>query len=198
MFNWTLGNKNQWNLNRNLYIFIQENAFENVVWKMAAILSLPQCVNLTTRVVCSWGCDLLGGLVSIVPADALAPCISRALRAVVLTVCILVFHEGESHQLVQYMCQLRIEMIENDKYIPFCPSKQFCIWPIIIWKCMGTYSDCGFSCPGAKAPGHQHPQHWHYIHCIRSASYRNITSVGNNIRKWNHILGKKMTQLLKG
>ena len=26
------------------YIFIQENAFENIVWKMAAILSLPQCV----------------------------------------------------------------------------------------------------------------------------------------------------------
>ena len=43
--NWTLGNKFQWNLNRNLNIFIQENAFENVVWKMAAMLSRPQCVN---------------------------------------------------------------------------------------------------------------------------------------------------------
>ena len=42
--NWTLGNKLQWNLNRNLNIFIEENAFENV-WKMAAILSRPQCVN---------------------------------------------------------------------------------------------------------------------------------------------------------
>ena len=42
--NRTLGNKLQWNLNRNLYIFIQENAFENVVWKMAAIMSRPQCV----------------------------------------------------------------------------------------------------------------------------------------------------------
>ena len=42
---WTLGNKLQWNRNRNLSIFIQENAFENVVWKMAAILSRPQCVN---------------------------------------------------------------------------------------------------------------------------------------------------------
>ena len=30
--NWTLRNKLQWNLNRNLYIFIQENTFENV-WK---------------------------------------------------------------------------------------------------------------------------------------------------------------------
>ena len=37
-------NRLQWNVNRNLYIFIQENPFENVVWKMAAILSRPQCV----------------------------------------------------------------------------------------------------------------------------------------------------------
>ena len=44
--NWTLGNKLQWNLNRNLNIFIKENAFENVVWKMAAILSRPQCANI--------------------------------------------------------------------------------------------------------------------------------------------------------
>ena len=26
------------------YLLTQENAFENVVWKMAAILSRPQCV----------------------------------------------------------------------------------------------------------------------------------------------------------
>ena len=36
--NCTLGNKLQWNLNRNSCIFIQENAFENVVCKMAATL----------------------------------------------------------------------------------------------------------------------------------------------------------------
>ena len=39
------GNKLQWNFNRNSYIFIPENTFQNVVWKMAAILSGPQCVN---------------------------------------------------------------------------------------------------------------------------------------------------------
>ena len=33
-----------WNFNRNSYIFIQENAFENVVWEMTAILSQLQCV----------------------------------------------------------------------------------------------------------------------------------------------------------
>ena len=32
--------------NRNSYICIQENAFENVVWKMAIILSGPQWVNM--------------------------------------------------------------------------------------------------------------------------------------------------------
>ena len=42
--NWTIRNERQWNCNRNSYIFIQENPFENVVWKMAAILSRPQCV----------------------------------------------------------------------------------------------------------------------------------------------------------
>ena len=28
---------NQWNFNQNSYIFIEENAFQNVVWKMATI-----------------------------------------------------------------------------------------------------------------------------------------------------------------
>ena len=41
---WTLGNTLQWNLNRIIYMFIQENKFEKVVWKMAAIYSQPQCV----------------------------------------------------------------------------------------------------------------------------------------------------------
>ena len=41
-----LRNKIQWNDNCNLFIFIQENAFEYVVCEMAAILSQPQYVNL--------------------------------------------------------------------------------------------------------------------------------------------------------
>ena len=36
-----------WNFNRNSYIFILENRFENV-WKMAAILSRSQCVKIDT------------------------------------------------------------------------------------------------------------------------------------------------------
>ena len=50
--NLTLGNKLQWNLNRNQYIFIQENAFENVVWKMAAI-----CLGLNVLNKCNNFCD---------------------------------------------------------------------------------------------------------------------------------------------
>ena len=42
--NWNLRNKFQWNHKQNSNIFIQENAFENVVWKMTAMLSWPQCV----------------------------------------------------------------------------------------------------------------------------------------------------------
>ena len=45
--NWNLRNKLLWNSYRNSYIFIQENAFENVVCKMVAILSRHQCVNIT-------------------------------------------------------------------------------------------------------------------------------------------------------
>ena len=49
--NWTLGNKLQWNFNRNSNIFIQENAFERVVCEMAAILSRPQWVKIGHRIV---------------------------------------------------------------------------------------------------------------------------------------------------
>ena len=37
------------NSNRNKTIFIEENEFENVVCKMATILSGPQCVNENTQ-----------------------------------------------------------------------------------------------------------------------------------------------------
>ena len=43
--NWNLRNKFQSNLKWNSYIFIQENAFPNVVCEMAAILCRPQWVN---------------------------------------------------------------------------------------------------------------------------------------------------------
>ena len=42
--NLTFRNKLQWNFNRNSKIFIQENAFENVVCEMVSISSRPQWV----------------------------------------------------------------------------------------------------------------------------------------------------------
>ena len=42
--NWTLGNKLQWNFNRNSNIFIEENTFENVVCEMASLfISASMC-----------------------------------------------------------------------------------------------------------------------------------------------------------
>ena len=42
---WTLRNKLQWNFNRNSYFFVQDNAFQNTVYKMTIILSWLQFVN---------------------------------------------------------------------------------------------------------------------------------------------------------
>ena len=51
--NWTLRNKLQWNFIINSYVFIQENAFENGIWKMVAILSWIQCVNVHSQTLLS-------------------------------------------------------------------------------------------------------------------------------------------------
>ena len=45
--NWTLENKLQWNSNQNTKIFIQGNAFENVVCETAVILSRGRWVKIT-------------------------------------------------------------------------------------------------------------------------------------------------------
>ena len=63
--NWNLGNKLQWNLKGKSYIFIQENAFENVVGEIVAFLSWPQCVDgirntgsiTTNKQLIYWGLD---------------------------------------------------------------------------------------------------------------------------------------------
>ena len=48
LFIHTLGTNfsEKWNIKRNACIFIQENAFKNIICKMAAILSRPQCVKI--------------------------------------------------------------------------------------------------------------------------------------------------------
>ena len=43
--NWSLRNELKWNLNQNKKNFVNENAFENVVYEMAATLSREKWVN---------------------------------------------------------------------------------------------------------------------------------------------------------
>ena len=45
--NWILRNKLSWNLNRNTNIFFQNNVSEISVCRIAAILFMPQCANLS-------------------------------------------------------------------------------------------------------------------------------------------------------
>ena len=47
--NWTFRNKLQWNLNRNTKLSIQENAYDNIVCEMAAILSSRTWVNMSVE-----------------------------------------------------------------------------------------------------------------------------------------------------
>ena len=51
-------NKFQWIFNRNLYIFISENTFENVVCEIAPILSRCQC-DSSTKINFTWLCLLI-------------------------------------------------------------------------------------------------------------------------------------------
>ena len=51
---WTLGNKPQWNFNHNTKLFIQENASENIVCEMAAILSRGRGVKTGLLLFTSW------------------------------------------------------------------------------------------------------------------------------------------------
>ena len=45
IINWTLRKKLQRNFYQNSYIFIQENAFENIACETKSVLSQPQCVD---------------------------------------------------------------------------------------------------------------------------------------------------------
>ena len=60
--NWALWNKLQRNFIRNSYIYIHENAFENVVWKMAAILPRPRCVEMN---LCFWSSNATDAILDI-------------------------------------------------------------------------------------------------------------------------------------
>ena len=84
----------QWNLNRNQYIFFHENATENVVWKMTAILSQPRYVK------CS------GFINSLCPSDAIWCHRSGSTLAQVMACCLM----APSHYLNQ--CWLIISEVQ--------------------------------------------------------------------------------------
>ena len=48
----SLGRKIHCNLNQTTAIFLQENVFENVVYKIAEIVFRPQCDELLTPICC--------------------------------------------------------------------------------------------------------------------------------------------------
>ena len=52
IINWTLRNKCQWNFNRNSYIFIQENVFENVIWTFCLGLYVLKSLHVCPTYIC--------------------------------------------------------------------------------------------------------------------------------------------------
>ena len=46
-------NRSQWNFDGNSHAVIDENAFENAICKMAAMLSEPQCINPLAKLGCN-------------------------------------------------------------------------------------------------------------------------------------------------
>ena len=136
--NWTIRNKLQWNFNQNHNIFFQENAFESVVWKTAAILSRPQCVKGLTcgcmqqSTTYRWTGKLYGAGITLMI------------------------------NLKQTSWWLKINLQEK---LSNLLSLNLWLW---ICECLamsynsqpGCYHD-GCWCPGAKsAPGHQQPACW--------------------------------------
>ena len=67
---WILSSKFQWNSNRNSNIFIEENMYENIVCKMVAILSRPQCVNKGC-IILSSSRQLVGIVIQMLPPNAI-------------------------------------------------------------------------------------------------------------------------------
>ena len=60
--NWTLRNKRQWNFNQNTKLFIHENASENIIFEMAAILSwgrwVVECQVVDCSLIIGTGCPV--------------------------------------------------------------------------------------------------------------------------------------------
>ena len=125
--NWTIENKLQWNLSRNLYVFIQENASENVVCELAFILSRSQCVKYTKHCqdtppptlnhLWSRACTLPGLVLESYPIDVIMTTMSTQITS--LTVVYSTFYSDVDQRKHQSSASLAfVRGIHRDRWIP--------------------------------------------------------------------------------
>ena len=108
---WTFGKKLQWNFNQNWYIFIEENAFENAVCEMAAMLSQPQYVN------------------SLWPSDAIWRQRSQSTLAKVMACCY------GTKPLPEPMLTVRLSVKSSDIHIrAISQFSQKTVWKLHVWN----------------------------------------------------------------
>ena len=102
---WTLRNKLQWNFNQNTKLFIDENASENIVCKMAAILSRERWVNNSCHQIRCYIMWIIMDFNSLRPGDAIWRHRSGSTLAQVMAWCL----AAPSHYLNQ--CWLIISKV---------------------------------------------------------------------------------------
>ena len=149
--NFSLRNKFQWNFNRNSSIFIQENAFENVVCQMASILSRPQWVKHWFRKWLIWT------------------------NAGILLIWLIGTNFNEMLTKIHTFSFKKMDLkMSSGKLRPLCLGLNVLLSlnPYTLGNAWVRSQHCGYWCPGAKAPGHQYPQCWLNIHCIGPVSYK--------------------------
>ena len=120
--NSTLRNKLQWNFNRNQYIFIEGNALENVVCKMASISSRRQWVNYSVV-----GTGILDNQFHAVAAEAPASGFARGSASMALNIQdkqITFFYQEGLHCLVSYPFWETIENADTFLCVTKCIFKK--------------------------------------------------------------------------
>ena len=137
---------------------IQENAFENVVWKMSAILSRPQCVNIT-KDVCLPVCILSQGNRKYHNQNTWVRCFAQWTHSSRKTshTCFVFnplrgkFFRGNINIYFHFVSFLRIDMTQVLKILPQVRegpiySVYSISWLLMTWR--------------RKEPGHQQPWYW--------------------------------------
>ena len=85
-----------------------------------------------------------------------------------------------------FLCQFNVQKWYKEKYTPIFPKNNL-TQNGLIFKRLPTrgciFNTPSYWCPSAKTTGHPYPQCCLNIHCDGSVTYRNITIIGNNIRK---------------